>query len=507
MKQITRITDYLEQSAALYPDWDMCVEGERHISYRELRHTALCLAYLLIEKGYSKEPVMIYMDKSPNCIAAMFAVCYSGNYYTVLDTAMPAARIERIRKTLQPAAVITDAALFSDAGTLFADLTVINLDESFGTDVDEKAVLNRTAMVLDTDIQYVLFTSGSTGNPKGVVTTHRNVINYTEATSGVYRFNHDTVMCSQVPFYFVMSIVDIFGTIRNGGTLHIVPRMYYSFPVLLMEYIAANRINAVYWVPSALNMVANMGALDAADISSLKTVCFSGEVMPVKQLNMWMNALPHSRFINVYGPTEVTDGITYYEVNREFKDNQTLPIGSAFPNLEVLVINEKGEKAAPEETGELCVRGGQLTKGYYGDPARTKEVFVQVPFNTHYEEKMYRSGDLVYRNAYGEYEFAGRKDYQIKHMGNRIELGEIEANVSSLGGIEENACLYNAGKDHIVLYYAGSVHEGDVLERLIKLVPKYMLPNRIVRLSHMPHNLNGKIDRAQLKNRLQEDDK
>ncbi len=505
--QITKITDYLDRSALMYPDWDVCVDGDTHISYKMLKEEALQVAQILIDHGFFKVPVIIYMDKCPECISSLFGVCYSGNFYSILDTFMPAARVEKIKNTLHPKAVITDDLHFDDVQKMFSDAVIFRMSDIKKVSSNAEIVRGVTEKVLDTDIQYVLFTSGSTGNPKGVVTTHRNVINYIEATSDIYRFDHSTRLCSQVPFYFVMSIVDIFGAVRNGGTLHIIPKMLYSFPAALLEYISENKINSLYWVCSALNIVANMDAFDTADISCLRWIGFGGEVMPMKQLNAWIKAVPDCRFINVYGPTEVTDGITYYEVNRKFKDNQTLPIGVALPNLDVFVLNENGELVKPGEIGELCVRGGQLTLGYYGDEEKTKEAFVQIPFNHFYEEKMYRTGDLVYLNEYGEYEFAGRKDFQIKHMGNRIELGEIEANVSSIGGVDENACLYNADLDHIALYYSGSVSEVELLSRLKVLVPQYMIPNKVFKLENMPHNLNGKIDRAELKRRVVNDDK
>ena len=228
----------------------------------------------------------------------------------------------------------------------------------------------------------------------------------------------------------------------------------------------------------------------------------SGEVMPVKQLNMWMDAFPDAVFVNQYGPTEMADICAYYIVDRRFKDTESLPIGRACEHMDLIILNENDEEAAPGEEGELCGRGPSLAYGYYNNPEKTAEVFVQNPLVSAYEEKIYRSGDLVRLNERGELIYVTRKDFQIKHMGHRIELGEIETAASSLEGMERCACVYDDVRKMIVMFCTGSIEEDKVIEGVRALVPEYMVPSKVIKMDVLPLNLNGKIDRKGLKGQL-----
>lgn len=297
-----------------------------------------------------------------------------------------------------------------------------------------------------------------------------------------------------------MSILDIFSTIVSGATFNIIPKMYFSFPVKLIEHLNTYKINTIYWVPSALSIVANLKTLDVIKPKYLKKILFAGEVMPTKQLNTWMEKLPDAMYANLYGPTEITDTCTYYIVNRKFKDEETLPIGIPFDNCDILILNEKNKLQEKNEAGELCVRGSFLGMGYYNNPDKTNEVFVQNPLNKNYPELIYRTGDLVKYNEFGELIYFGRKDFQIKHMGYRIELGEIEANISAIDGILSCACVYDTTTSRIVLFYqSNTIDEETVSTEAKNRLVSYMRPNVIIKLDRMPFNANGKIDRVKLK--------
>lgn len=498
------IQDYLEETASKYPEKVAFVCGDNSITYSDLRRKAIEIANEILNRNIDKSPIAIVLDKNIDCIAAFFGVAYSGNFYTLIDVDMPKARIDKIREVLSPVLYITDSQHKTIVEEFIQDDNVIEVDDlDVNTNIHNELIINKHS--LSTDVLYVLFTSGSTGTPKGVVTPHKSVTQYIAALSEAYNINHNTVMGNQVPFYFVMSIVDIYATVRAGATMHIIPKEFFSFPGQLVEYIANHSINFISWVPSALCTISALRAFKKADISCLNTVVFGGEVMPIKHLNLWREALPHTVFINGYGPTEVTDGCTYYIVNRDFKENESLPIGKPFGNSEILVIDESNcvvEKSS-REVGELCVRSDSMTYGYYGERQKTDEVFIQNPLNKFYEEKIYRTGDLVTYNEYGELVYVGRKDFQIKHMGRRIELGEIEANVSSISEIKESCCLYNENKKQIVLFYSGDINEDDLSDRIATLLPSYMRPNQRIRCDELPKNVNGKIDRTELKNRIE----
>lgn len=502
------ITDYLDESVKKFPNKIAFGEENKKISYKELRESALILSGRIDLFDLIRQPIAIFMDKSIKCIEAFLGVAYSGNFYTLIDTEMPLARSERILEVLQPKLFITDYDHLDVVKKISGNNKILCYEEVFAPCIQDNVVAtsNKKKHILNTDLLYVLFTSGSTGIPKGVATSHRAVVQYIDALAQAYEVNEDTVMGNQVPFYFVMSIVDIYATIKAGGTMYIIPKAHFAFPGLLVNDIIKNNINFISWVPSALCSVSMLKAFNKLNISCLKTVIFGGEVMPIKQLNRWRVQLPKTRFINGYGPTEVTDGCSYYVVNREFEENEMLPIGNPFSNSEILVLDENNKLVSDgDKIGELCVRSESLAYGYYNDPQRTKEVFVQNPLNTAYEEKIYKTGDLVRYNQFGELVYVGRKDSQIKHMGRRIELGEIEANISSIDEVGECCCVYDTKYKQIILAYTGKLEDHVIKEKIAELLPDYMRPVQRIKMENLPKNVNGKIDRAYLiKNLLEE---
>ena len=349
------------------------------------------------------------------------------------------------------------------------------------------------------DVLYVLFTSGSTGTPKGVTIGQRSVMDYTEWVTETFHVDECAVLGNQAPFYFDNSVLDIYQMIHTGATLYVIPRKLFRFPLRLLEYVRDYGINMVFWVPSVLCNIANFDLLEACDVSCMKKILFAGEVMPNKQLNYWRRHLPDALFANLYGPTEITVDCTYYIVDREFADEEPLPIGIPCRNSDVLVLNDQGKSVTGSEQGELCVRGISLAYGYYNDPERTAESFVQNPLRLEYPELIYRTGDLVHYNDRGEIMYDGRKDFQIKHMGHRIELGEIEAVASSLENVKSVCCFYDEAKGQILLCYGGDAEEGKVREALLHRLPDYMVPRRCISMDDLPLNQNGKIDRVKLK--------
>ena len=349
---------------------------------------------------------------------------------------------------------------------------------------------------------YILFTSGSTGVPKGSVISHKSVISYSKWFTETFDITSKTIFGSQTPFYFSMSVSDIFSTIMNGSTFVIIPKSYFSFPLNLIKFMDEHKVNTIYWVPSALSIVANLKTFDAIKPKYLRKVLFAGEVMPMKPLNIWRKALPKLMYANLYGPTELTDICTYYVVNRDFKDNETLPIGKPCNNCEAIILDENNNES---EEGELCIKGSILGLGYYNNKEKTDTTFIQNPLNKSFIEYIYRTGDIVKYNEYNELIYLSRKDFQIKHMGYRIELGEIETNINALDGITLCACIYDSNNKQIVLFYEGNkLKEEDVNKFACEKLVSYMRPNKIIKVSKMPYNANGKIDRVKLKEMYEE---
>ncbi len=497
------ILEFLENDAKRFPDKAAFVDSAESLTYKEALELSQRIGTCLAQIGKKNAPIAVYLDKNVRALTAMLGVVYSGNFYVMIDCEMPLDRIERIFATLKPAAIITDSARLDGAKTLGVDC-VFTIEEAQECQINQDKLAEIRKVQIDTDPLYALYTSGSTGMPKGAVLTHRNVIAYSEWTVETFDFNENTVFGNQTPFYFSMSVTDIYSTLRAGCTLVVVPKSYFSFPMMLVEYLNKNKVNTIYWVPSALSIVANLKLFDLAKPEYLKMVLFAGEVMPTKQLNYWINSLDKSIvYANLCGPTETTDICTYYVVDRAFSDDEPLPIGRHCNNCDVFILKEDGTEAGVDEEGELYVRGSFLAQGYYNNPEKTAEAFVQNPLNTAYPEKVYKTGDLVKMNERGEIMYICRKDYQIKHMGYRIELGEIETAASACTGMQECVCVFDDDEDKIILVYsAKKTSEEQIMEELSTRLTSYLMPNRLVKMRTLPHNQNGKIDRKAIKSEV-----
>lgn len=490
------VLEYLEAAVRANPEKTAAADEQTSLTYRRLWEEARGIGSALASLNCANRPVAVYMGRGVRSLAAMLGVVYSGNFYVVMDADMPLDRMSVILDTLRPAAILTEEG--RDPSPVFHG-PVFGYEQAVTEPVRDDTLAGIRKRSIDTDPLYALFTSGSTGIPKGAVICHRSVMAYAQWVTETFDIGPETVFGNQTPFTFSMSVLDIFSTLKNGATLQIIPKKFFSFPVNLMAFLNERKVNTIYWVPSALCIVANSRILNYVRLPHLRKVLFAGEVMPVKQLNIWLSHMPELFYANLYGPTEVTDICAYYVVDRPFRDDEALPIGSACNNCGVLVLTPDGREAAPGEPGELCVRGSFLAMGYYGNPEKTADAFVQNPLNPHYPELIYKTGDLVRYNELGELLYLGRKDFQIKHMGYRIELGEIETAAGSLPQMGSCACLFDPQADRIVLVYDGQIKEEALWDGLRKKLPKYMIPNHTVPLKRMPLNANGKIDRAHLK--------
>ena len=496
------VLPWLDETAKRLPNKLALQDISGNITYQEYRSKSLAIAYKIVElnKGEMKKPVVVYLEKGKEVLVSFMGVAYSGCFYSPIDTEMPPSRVNKILEVLKPEIVITTNKLKTNFEKFNFYGSYIIYEETICSEEDETAVKPYTEKIVDTDLLYVLFTSGSTGVPKGVSICHRSVIDYIDWVTETFNITQKDTFGNQAPFYFDNSILDIYSCMKMGATLNIIPKKLFFQPVPLLEYIKYNKINTIFWVPSALIVVSKLKAFRNVDLSdTLKRVLFCGEVMPNKQLNIWRKFLPNVTYANLYGPTEITDACTYYIVDREFSDDEPLPIGIPMSNTDILVLNDEDKLVTDDEVGELCVRGTSLAMGYYNNPEKTRSAFVQNPLNKAVPEIIYRTGYLVRYNEYREIIYISRKDFQIKHLGHRIELGEIETAISSLEEVTLNCCLYDEKNQRIVLFVDAQVDRDYIKERIEKLVPEYMIPGKVIYLENMPINANGKIDRIKLK--------
>lgn len=495
----TNILEYLEATVPKFPDKTAFSDGEESMSFSGLYARARSIGSFLTARGYYREPVIVLMNKHPNTIAAFLGALYAGCFYVCLDAEMPEKRAELIFESIKPRVVIYDRKNEGRALKLPDSFEKILYDDISGFPENAERLAQIRVQQLDTDPIYVVFTSGSTGIPKGCVACHRSVIDYTETLCEAVGFNENTVFANQTPLYFDAPLKEIMPALKFGATVYFVPKQLFMFPIKLCDYLNEHKINTVCWVVSALVMISSLGALEKNPPKYLTKICFGSEVFPLAQYHKWREAYPDAEFFNLYGPTEATGMSCYWKADRELEDGEPIPVGRPFRNTQIMLIGDDKKEVAQGETGEMYIRGTCVILGYFNNSEKTCEAFVQNPLNSAYPETVYKTGDLGRYNAHGELVFVSRKDSQIKHMGHRIELGEIEAASLTCENIRQSCCVYDDENKKIVMFYTGEPDTADVLKYMRSLLPKYMLPTKCVRLDSMPLTPNGKLDRRGMK--------
>lgn len=497
----THIYDFLEKSLIKFSEKTAFVEPfakeRKEITYKDFDLFSKKLASEILKtlKNYNptQAPVLIILPKGINCLISFFGVALSGNFYTLLDEKSPKERVEKVIEVLKPKLFITskDLKFNLDLPTLYTqDFESFNIDESLIKNAKEKHI--------DTNLLYVLFTSGSTGIPKGVSIAHKSVIDYAFHFCEAFEVDENEIIANQAPLYVDASLPDILATIKPSATLHLIPNHLFAFPNKILDYLEQEKITMIFWKPTVLiYFIKDQDNLKNYPLKNLNKILIGGEIMPIKQLNIWRKHLPNALFANCYGPTEITDVCCYYILDREFSENEILPIGKAYKNTELLVFDENMNFISPKQIGvkgELFVRGTSLSLGYYNDKEKTKQAFIQNPLHDNYLDLLYKTGDIVSYNEFGELLCYGRNDNRIKFMGHRIELGEIESVINSHSKIILCACIF---KEKIICFYE-SDEELDFKAFLKDKLPSYMIPKHFIKIEKFKLNQNSKIDRKAL---------
>jgi amino acid adenylation domain-containing protein len=390
------------------------------------------------------------------------------------------------------------------------DLRVVALDAGVeGASVTDRDLATLDPAPLDrpceSDLAYILYTSGSTGVPKGVMLTHRNALAFAEWV--VWRFgvtSHDRLV-SHAPFHFDLSVFDLYGAVLSAACVRLLDAGERTFGKEMTDVVRADGLSVWYSVPSALTLLCD--AASPADVETLRVVLFAGEVFPTKHLRRLRELLPRATLANLYGPTE-TNVCTYYVVPDRLESDDPIPIGRACENQDVFALDEDRRPVGVGGTGELWVRGPTVMKGYFGDAEKTRATLMQNPLHERFADPVYRTGDLVSPLADGDLAFLGRRDHQIKVRGYRVELGEIEAAMMSHPTVRECAVVAVPDERSGHRLVAFVVVEGELAERALRhhcaeRIPKYMMPSELRVDASLPRTSTGKIDRQQLVERVQ----
>ena len=523
------VLEWLEATVEKCPDKPAFSDTESSITFAQVYDIARNAGAYLIEKlGVDRTPVAVFAGRKMVTPAYFLGVVYAGRPYAPIDASLPDKRIEKILENLCPRAIVADRESREHVESIVDELeksegfdrpqifiaedisrfeqvvcadSNCKIGESAGdavTDSENDMLATVRRQMSMTDPLYIIYTSGSTGNPKGVMTSHLSLMTYINAYCDVMHIEESDVLGNQSPLDYIAAIRDIYLPLKTGCSTAIIPKEYFMEPNALFDYMNDKKVSSVGWSVSAFTILTSLGAFEEVGLKSLRKICFSGSVMPCRVLRKWQENLLEAHFVNQYGPTEATASCTYYSVDHLVEEDEVLPIGKAYDNYRVFLIDEHGNEPAVGEQGEICVCGPILALGYYNDPERTAAAFTLNLLNKAYPERMYCTGDYGRLDEDGILHFCGRMDRQIKHMGHRVELDEVEHAANVVEGVAESCVIYNKAKEVLILFYTGDCDRRSLALALRDELPGFMVPRKIKKLEQLPKLPNGKYDMKKL---------
>lgn len=496
------ITHLIENAIKEFPNKIAYELNDENLTFMQVYKYALSTSTKIAEISEENQPIIVISNKNVFIPSIYLGIAFSNCYYVPISTEMPKTKIEDILNLTQAKIIITDETSSKLVSQLDYEGKILTINECVNYPANYSLINERKNNILDQNPLYVIFTSGSTGVPKGVITSHSSVVDYVTIIAQTFKLSSNEILGNQAPLDYISHIRDVYIPLLTGCKSIFLPKHLFSTPKLLFETLNNKKVTTIFWVSAALLLCCQLNVFAEIKPFYLSKVFFTGSVLDCKCLNMWKKELPNAQFINHYGPTEITASCTYYIINNEKEYMKDIPIGKAFNNRKVFVLSANNTLAKPFEVGEICVIGNCLALGYYKNPQKTNECFVQNPFNLVYNERMYKTGDLGYCDDDGNLHFCGRKDNQIKHMGHRVELEEIEKVANAFDTIQECCCIYDYDKSLIVLYYSGNATASDLTKYLRNNLASFMIPRKLINLTSLPKLFNGKIDRQYLKKEL-----
>lgn len=492
------VLEYLEKTASRCPHRVAYQAGEDAFTFAQLKESAVRIGSALAARAPRQSAVAVMMDpRGAACVRVFMGVWYAGCFYAPLDPALPPERLGLILENLRPRALVCDDAHRAKAELVCpAGCALIDWRQAAQAPANDARLAALRRAAAPDDLAAVLYTSGSTGVPKGVAHTQASFLAYTEATIEIYGFTEATVFGNQSPFFYANSIIDIFPPIALGARVCMIPASALAFPKTLVDFLRRAGVTELTMTPSSFVAVANAGVLSDGCLPDMRYLIMSGEAMPWRQLDMWMRAAPGGHAWNFYGSTEMFS-VSVGKVRGRYAAGETIPVGRPFPVVSLRFVAEDGTEAPRGVPGEMYVSSPMVSRCYYRDEARSAQVYVPDPLGRD-DRVFFRSGDYGYLNAEGELVVVGRRDSMVKHHGYRMELGEVEAALRAAPGCLEACCLLQRERDELWCFVAGDVAEQALRAHLRARLARYMLPDRWVIRAALPHTANMKIDRKAL---------